>query len=54
MNSKDLWKDLESKSNEHIQVEISASIVYLVKKRGLRLKDIIKDIKKISKQLGVK
>lgn len=54
MNSKDLWEDLESKSNEHIQVEIGASVVYLVKKRGLRLKDIIKDIKKISKQLGVK
>lgn len=53
MNSKDLWKDLESKSNEHIQVEISASVVYLIKKRKLKMKDILKDIKKICKMLGV-
>lgn len=49
MNSKDLWENLESKSNEEIQVEISASIIYLVKKRNLKLRKIIKNIKKVYK-----
>jgi len=54
MNSKDLWKDLESKTNEEIQVEISASVVYLIKKRNMKLKEILKDIKNITKMLGGK
>ena len=52
MNSKDLWEDLEFETIKDIQFKISASVIYLVKKRGLRLKDIIKDIKKISKKVG--
>lgn len=49
MNSKEMWEMLESKSNEEIQVEISASIIYLVEKRNLKLRKIIKDIKKLYK-----
>ena len=52
MNSKKIWEDLEFETIKEIQVKICASVVYLVKKRGLRLKDIIKDIKKISKKVG--
>ena len=52
MNSKELWNLLESNNNEDIQSMVTMCIVYLIKKRNLRLKGILKGIKNCIKSMG--
>jgi len=49
MNREKLYKLLEESTTKDIQVYTTMSIIYLIKARQLKLKDIIKDIKKAYK-----
>ena len=51
MNSKDMWLKLYDMETKEIQIEVAMQVVYLVKHRGLKLKDIFKDIKNICSKL---
>lgn len=51
MNSKELWEKLYNMDTTDIKIEATMMIMFLVKNRGIELKDIIKDIKNIYKKL---
>lgn len=56
MNSKELYNMLEKLNDKDIELVISMSIRYLEKKRDIRFKDILSDIKiyhKILESRGV-
>ena len=53
MSSKELWNLLENNSNEDIQSMVTMCIVYLIKKRNLELKNILKGIKNCIKSMEV-
>lgn len=49
MNSKELWEQLESMTTTDIQVMLVMSARYLVLKRNVNKREMIKDIKKFIK-----
>jgi hypothetical protein len=49
MTSKDMFNLLERQDNEQILIMVQMCVRYLVLNRKLKLKEIIKDIKKINK-----
>ena len=49
MNREKLYELLEESTTKDIQVYTTMSIIYLIKARQLKLKDIIKDIKEAYK-----
>ncbi len=51
MNSLDMWERLYNMETKEIQIEVAMQVVYLVKHRGLKLKDIFKDIQNICRKL---
>lgn len=53
MNSKELFDLLERLSSKDIQVMATMSVRYLVKSRNKKLNEILRDIKKVNKAMGV-
>ena len=51
MSSKDMFNLLERLDDKQIQTMLQMCIRYLVLNRKLKLKEIIKDIKKINKMI---
>lgn len=51
MKERELYNRLESMEDKDIQIEISASIIYLIKARGFSLRKILRDIKSLTKLL---
>lgn len=49
MKSKELYDKLETLSTKDIQIGVAISVRYLVKSRGLKLREIIKDLKNFTK-----
>ena len=52
MNSKELWDKLCNMETGEIKIQATMMIMYLVKDRQVDLKDFIKDLKKIYKEIG--
>lgn len=52
MKSKELYEKLETLSTKEIQIGIAVSVRYLVKGRGLKLREVIKDLKNLAKILN--
>lgn len=52
MNSKELWNKLYEMETEEIKIQATMMIMYLVKDRQVDLKDFIRDLKKIYKEIG--
>ena len=51
MNSKDMWESLYSMETKEIEIQVAMQVVYLVKARGVKLKELFKDIKNICGKL---
>lgn len=52
MDSKELWNKLYEMETDEIKIQTTMMIMYLVKDRQVDLKDFIKDLKKIYKEIG--
>ena len=53
MNSQELWNLLENSNTREIQSMLTMCVVYLIKSRNMKLKEIIKDIKDLVKGMEV-
>ena len=49
MTSQELWNLLENSNTREIQSMLTMCVVYLIKSRNMKLKEIIKDIKDLVK-----
>ena len=49
MNSQELWLKLYDMKTKEIQVQMTMMALYLIKDRGLTLKEIIKDLENLKK-----
>lgn len=52
MDSKELWDKLYEMETDEIKIQTTMMIMYLVKDRQVDLKNFIKDLKKIYKEIG--
>ena len=52
MDSKELWNKLYEMETDEIKIQTTMMIMYLVKDRQVDLKNFIKDLKKIYKEIG--
>ena len=52
MNSQDMWIRLYDMDTKEIQIELTMMFIYLIKDRGVPVKEVLSDLKNVYKKIG--